>query len=156
MQNKLHPEELELKGVYKIVNLITGEYYVGSTTTTFYKRYMEHLNILSRLRKHHCKPLMLATNKYLLENFEFKIFFVDTDDNWIRQVEHYEIKNGATYNIQGNNKTADIIHKMSSKNRKLNHRFAAQIRRSLSIRRGKADYITLAMFNDDGTTKKDR
>lgn len=41
---KANPEDLLKRGVYKILNSITGEYYIGSTIMTFLKR-MQPVNI---------------------------------------------------------------------------------------------------------------
>ena len=39
-------EELELTGVYKIVNLINNKMYIGSTRTSFRVRFTHHVNRL--------------------------------------------------------------------------------------------------------------
>lgn len=73
MKFKLNQEkELELKGVYKITNIVNNKFYIGSTSVTFKSRLKDHL---SQLRRD------IHTNIYLQEDwnifgedsFEFSI-----------------------------------------------------------------------------------
>lgn len=58
--------------IYKIVNLINGKFYIGSTQTSFNKRKGEHL---SELRKgyHKNRYLMSSWIKYGENNFKFEV-----------------------------------------------------------------------------------
>lgn len=60
------------KGIYEIKNNITQKVYIGSTTTTFNKRFNQHLHLL-RKNKHHCNYLQNAWNKYGENSFTFNI-----------------------------------------------------------------------------------
>jgi group I intron endonuclease len=60
-------------GIYKIVNMITGKYYVGSTIN-FRMRWKKHFEDLSK-NKHHCKKLQHSVNKWGIENF--KTFIIE-------------------------------------------------------------------------------
>lgn len=73
MKFKLNQEkELELKGVYKITNIVNNKFYIGSTSVTFKGRLKDHLSQLRR---------GIHTNIYLQEDwnifgedsFEFSI-----------------------------------------------------------------------------------
>ncbi len=58
-------------GIYKIINKITNQYYVGSTVN-FVRRWYQHKVKLNK--NSHCNPhLQHAWNKYGCDNFEFKI-----------------------------------------------------------------------------------
>ena len=58
-------------GIYKIINKITNQYYVGSTVN-FMRRWYQHKVKLNK--NLHCNPhLQYAWNKYGCNNFEFKI-----------------------------------------------------------------------------------
>lgn len=59
-------------GVYKIVNLVNGKPYVGSTATSFRGRAYEHRKLL-RKGRHPNIHLQRAWNKYGEEAFEFRV-----------------------------------------------------------------------------------
>lgn len=58
-------------GVYEIVNMVDGKFYIGSTCR-FADRYSKHKNKLKH-NKHHCRHLQNAWNKYGENAFEFRI-----------------------------------------------------------------------------------
>ena len=58
-------------GIYKIVNLKNGKFYIGSTKH-LYRRKKEHFRLLAQ-NKNHCKILQRAYNKYGELNFSFEI-----------------------------------------------------------------------------------
>ena len=58
--------------IYKIVNLINGHLYIGSTSRSLKKRKVDHLYHLRR-NSHHCAHLQNAWNKYGEESFSFEI-----------------------------------------------------------------------------------
>jgi group I intron endonuclease len=65
--------------IYKIVNLVTSDFYVGSTGN-FSRRIVVHRQRLKR-NKHHCKHLQAAWNKYGFSAFAFVIVKeLDTDE----------------------------------------------------------------------------
>ena len=57
--------------IYKIRNLVNGNFYVGSTTSRK-ERWRTHRNKL-RGNRHHCKHLQAAWNKYGEERFIFEV-----------------------------------------------------------------------------------
>src|SRR6476620_11859536 len=59
-------------GIYQIRNLINDKRYVGSTSTSFARRWQQHLNLLLQ-GKHHCKHLQNSWNKYGAEAFAYEI-----------------------------------------------------------------------------------
>ncbi len=58
-------------GIYQILNLLTGDKYIGSTTNIV-RRWQEHHKAL-RNGSHHCKHLLAAWEKYGEDAFEFAI-----------------------------------------------------------------------------------
>lgn len=58
-------------GIYKIRNILNGDFYLGSTQN-FDKRKFQHFNLLKR-NKHHSIHLQRAVNKYGISNFVFEI-----------------------------------------------------------------------------------
>jgi len=53
--------------IYKIINIITGDFYLGSTID-FNKRMVQHKNLLKK-NEHHSVHLQRAVNKYGIENY---------------------------------------------------------------------------------------
>ena len=89
--------------IYKIVNKITKEFYVGSTLYPN-KRKKQHFNDLKH-EKHHSIYLQRAYNKYGIENFEFiivKKVNIETEID-LRNLEERYIKfcwnSGKLYNV---------------------------------------------------------
>jgi group I intron endonuclease len=56
-------------GIYKIQNVITKDFYIGSSMNV-YKRMYQHQTLL-RNNKHHSPHLQHAWNKYGIDNFEY-------------------------------------------------------------------------------------
>ena len=57
--------------VYKIVNLITDEKYIGQTTQTLENRWKQHIKD-SRKKRYEKRPLYQAIKKYGIENFKIE------------------------------------------------------------------------------------
>lgn len=97
MSNKT---ELNKSGIYRIVNLVNGKFYIGSTNC-FRIRFKFHRNRL-RNNKHFNYLLQRSWNKYGEENFLFEIIeFVDDIDSlhireqfWLDETESYKIAYG--------------------------------------------------------------
>lgn len=69
IKDKIKDETKNLSGIYLILNLITGDFYVGSASTNkFYTRFYRHLINLTGN-----KILKLAVRKYGIKNFSFMI-----------------------------------------------------------------------------------
>lgn len=83
-------------GIYKIINLETGKYYVGSTKD-FKKRKQSHFSRLKN-NNHKNKHLQFSYNKYGIDSFKFEI--VDyVDKNLLLDVEQSYIDNSEKENI---------------------------------------------------------
>lgn len=78
--------DLNLKGVYIILNTINRKYYIGSTDVSFQNRFKNHFIALKN-NKHKNWHLQAAWNKYGEDAFIFIIFKVLTNN--IRDVEQY-------------------------------------------------------------------
>ncbi len=68
---------LELSGIYFIINLINGKYYVGSAGN-FRERWYMHVYELNR-GKHHSSYLQNSWNKYGYDAFQFTIIEIVED-----------------------------------------------------------------------------
>lgn len=74
-------------GIYKITNLINGKFYIGSSND-IHRRWKEHINELNR--NVHCnKYLQKSYNKYGIENFEFTIIEVCSEDEQIIREQYW-------------------------------------------------------------------
>lgn len=67
-----NPTQLELPGVYKIINIVNNKYYIGSTKQAIRIRMNHHLQAL-RNNNHKNAHLQHAWNKYSEENFKFVV-----------------------------------------------------------------------------------
>lgn len=84
-------------GVYVITNSINDYLYVGSTTRSFYDRWIEHYNDLKN-SKHHCEHLQNFVNKYGIDKLKFSIIEVllnpeDCQDKEKYWIDFYGFKN---------------------------------------------------------------
>ena len=67
-------------GIYKITNIINGDFYIGSTIQSFNKRLLKHKSainnyLITKNHKHnHCPKLYNAIIYYGMNNFKFEIF----------------------------------------------------------------------------------
>lgn len=77
-------DELEVSGVYKILNTITNECYVGSSKN-IYRRWYSH-RAPSAWDKHPNRPLYKDMRKYGVENFRLQIL-APVELEFITQVE---------------------------------------------------------------------
>lgn len=76
------------KGIYKITNLKTGRWYVGSVVSSNFRlRFKRHLNLLLN-GKHENLHLQRAFDKYGQENFEFKILEI-LETNIFEREQYY-------------------------------------------------------------------
>lgn len=76
-------------GVYKLINLVNGKIYVGSTKD-LYERKWQHFNDLKR-NKHYNTYLQNSWNKYKEENFKFEVIEYIEDINLLLEREQYWI-----------------------------------------------------------------
>lgn len=73
--------------IYKIVNLVNNDFYIGSTQN-FIKRYYTHINHL-RINKQSCTLLIRAINKYKEENFKLEIIEECLPEKLLTREQYY-------------------------------------------------------------------
>ena len=78
---------MKISGVYKITNIITGEFYIGSSKN-IERRWYQHRSP-SAQKRHPNSKLYKAMVSYGLDNFTFEI--IEKTDN-LREKEQYYIK----------------------------------------------------------------
>lgn len=84
-----HRSLIDKIGVYRITNLINNNSYVGSSSSSLYKRFSLHREQL-RKNKHYNEHLQRAWNKYGEENFEFVVIeFCDNKDDCLDRETFY-------------------------------------------------------------------
>lgn len=101
--NKENKKDLEIMGIYKIINIINNKIYIGSSNN-IYIRWKEHINELNN-KNHHSIHLQRAWNKYKQENFNFIIIEklnnedlqFEREQYWLDKYEPY--KRNIGYNI---------------------------------------------------------
>lgn len=93
--------------VYKIINLETNKYYLGSTKE-IKKRTLRHFNEL-RKNKHHCIHLQRAFNKYGENNFKLEIIFECENFKEKEQELLNSISFNELYNISKSASGGDLI-----------------------------------------------
>lgn len=87
------------QGIYKITNLTTGQFYIGSSVD-IKKRERYHFWQLKENR-HHNTILQNSFNKYGLDNFRFEIVEIVIDRHKIKEREQYYIDTlKPSYNIR--------------------------------------------------------
>lgn len=94
--NKKNKKDLEIIGVYKIINKINNKMYIGSSNN-IYKRWKEHINDLNK-NKHHSIHLQRAWNKYGQENFSFIIIEIIKNEDFQFEKEQYWLDKYESYN----------------------------------------------------------
>ena len=90
--------------IYCITNLINSKRYVGKTTTTINKRFIEHCQDSQRERCEQ-RPLYRAMNKYGIENFKIEELEYVEDDSLLSDKEIYWIRELETFGSKGYNAT---------------------------------------------------
>lgn len=89
MRYDINKDQEKLFGIYKIENLNNGKIYIGSTSSSFKKRYKEHLSLLF-MNDHHSKYLQRSFNKHGINSFVFSIVeIVDTKSEVIKREQYY-------------------------------------------------------------------
>lgn len=92
------------KGIYKIVNTITNDFYIGSTIATFKSRIANHKTQYKKYKteqKRKILPILYnAFDKYGFDNFNFIIIEFIDDTTIIKNVEELYINNlNPKYNV---------------------------------------------------------
>lgn len=90
-------------GIYKITNLITGNFYIGSTTKSFKHRWKVHKTELNQ-NKHGNRHLQSSWLKHGAKSFLFEIVELVENPSAVLQQEQIWINkywnDGKLYNIQ--------------------------------------------------------
>ena len=94
MKRLIKKEEGQKSGIYKITNLINGNYYIGCTKH-FSSRFRSHLSSLSK-NKSRSIILQNAINRHGIENFKFEI--IKICDNYMEEEEKILQKEKPKYN----------------------------------------------------------
>jgi group I intron endonuclease len=83
--------------IYKITNIINGDFYIGSSCN-FFKRYYTHVNHI-KTNKQSCTLLVRAANKYGEENFKIEIIEECLNDQVLNKEQFYLDTLSPKYNI---------------------------------------------------------
>lgn len=75
--------------IYKITNLVTNEVYIGQTTRTVQKRFLQHLNNARNHRKE--SKLTRAIREYGEDNFVYEVLDTAESQEELNQKEKYWI-----------------------------------------------------------------
>jgi group I intron endonuclease len=84
-------------GIYKIVNIINNNIYIGSAVT-LNRRFSQHIRQLNT-NKHYNNKLQNSWNKYTEINFNFIIIEYCEKDKLIIREQHYIDKENPNFNI---------------------------------------------------------
>ena len=88
-------------GVYKIVNVVNGKLYVGSSTDVKYRLWRHQHELLEN--KHENKHLQNAWNKYGRQSFVFEIILYCEENQLIEReqemIDYYQSAKGKGYNL---------------------------------------------------------
>jgi group I intron endonuclease len=85
---KLNDENMEKTGVYKITNPVNNEFYIGSASQSFAKRFLNHRRLL-KFSKNPCSYLQKAYNKNKDADFIFEILEVCDKEECIKREQFY-------------------------------------------------------------------
>lgn len=85
-------------GIYKIINIITNDFYIGSASLSIKTRWKCHICELKK-NKHRNIHLQRAWNKYGEESFIFEIIEYCEPEKCIKREQHYMDTLNPQYNI---------------------------------------------------------
>jgi len=85
-------------GIYKITNPINKQFYIGSASNNFLKRFWQHRRLL-HLNKNPCKYLQRIYNKNKNVNFTFEILELCDKQNCIKKEQYYIDTLNPKYNL---------------------------------------------------------
>jgi group I intron endonuclease len=77
-----------MTGIYKILNRISGNFYIGSSSTCIKQRWASHKSALKH-KKHHSPALQNAYNKYGISYFDFIVIELCSPDDCIFREQAY-------------------------------------------------------------------
>lgn len=95
---KLNDENMEKTGVYKITNPVNNEFYIGSASLSFAKRFRNHRRLL-KFSKNPCSYLQKAYNKNKHVDFIFEILEVCNKEECIKREQSYLDELKPKYNL---------------------------------------------------------
>jgi group I intron endonuclease len=95
---KLNDENMEKTGVYKITNPVNNEFYIGSASQSFAKRFLNHRRLL-KFSKNPCSYLQKAYNKNKDVDFIFEILEVCDKEECIKREQFYLDTLNPKYNL---------------------------------------------------------
>lgn len=116
------------RGLYKIINTVNGHWYVGSTNSCVFKRFLTH-RLLLRKNKHPNPHLQNAYNKYGESNFVFLVIETSTDKKFTDKEQEiinkhlgklycYNISKDTLAPMSGRKHTKETLEKMSVASKK--------------------------------------
>lgn len=115
MINRINLENKNKAGIYKIINKINGNFYIGSAVN-FSKRFFQHKSNLKKC-KHHNTHLQRAYDKYGSSNFEFELFEIVHDVKIILQIEQQYLQKyygqSNCYNMNDNVRPEVLLRKIN-------------------------------------------
>jgi group I intron endonuclease len=95
---KLNDENMEKTGVYKITNPVNNEFYIGSASLSFAKRFRDHKRFL-QFNKNPCSYLQKTYNKNKHVDFIFEILEVCDKEECIKREQFYFDTLNPKYNL---------------------------------------------------------
>ena len=106
-------------GVYKITNIITGDFYIGSSKDI--KRRWANHKCLSKWNEHPNNPMYLDMKKYGLDKFDFQVI-EEVESEYLKETEQKFIETlKPTYN--SNRAKGFDIERLKESNRKASRKY---------------------------------
>ena len=105
--SEISENQLKSIGIYKIINTINGDFYIGSALRSFNERFKEHSRYYEQwknkeLKRSHHPILWNAYNKYDIKNFKIEILkemIGSTKDEILKEEEDFILTLKPVYNI---------------------------------------------------------
>lgn len=143
-------------GIYKIMNTITNEIYVGSTIDLEAREIAHAASLLNN--KHHNTSLQLSFNQYGIHSFIFEILEYCKEDRLREQENHYLqlLKPDFNYSWKSNQATGDKVWVINGESLTIvngERRFQNWNRASCDITEDQYQYILLWQKHNKKHTK---
>lgn len=113
-------DNLNVSGVYKILCLVNGKFYIGSSRN-IKKRWYNHWSEKERAKTNN-QMMYDDMRKYGKENFRIYVIYEGEDYKHIEKVVIYNLK--PEYNIRGKTRKEPRIKRWTSKNEYMRHYYA--------------------------------
>ena len=88
---------MNASGIYKLINLVNGKFYIGSAVKFRKRRDLHFLDL--RNNRHHSRYLQNAFNKYGKDNFKFEIIEICEKEKLIEREQYYLDILNPNYNV---------------------------------------------------------